>query len=558
MTQTDHYNSILSLLRAGALEQAEKEYFRLGLDTVSDCEDILALGGRLLKSKMVESNQECRIDLARQSAEKYQHAYDVTGGTYTGINTAAMQFLAGDEARARMTAEEVQGKTFSYTPKPGEDAYYHMATAAEAYFILGDYVKAKSTLRDAIDLDPVNYEAHATTLKQLELLGTASDVDVTWLDALRPPKTLHFAGHIFGMTGEGNILDTSSIQSLGQILLEKILAENIGYAYGALAAGSDIVIAEKILECGAEFHLVLPCPDDLFIATSVAPFGEEWIERFYACKKAAKSVRYLSGDNLKTDDMFTAFASETAMGLAVLKAERLATEAVQILVWDGKSLSTKAGTSRDAKIWDVENRKQIIVPYPQSGRSATASFENETINESRSMKAMVFADVRGFGALTDSQVPVFLDEILRPLATCVNGQGQQLKYLNTWGDGLFLVLETVEAAAKVACELQAVFRAIDLAKIGLPEFLALRIGGHYGPVHEMRDPFTNRSGVFGTEVAFAARIEPITLPGSIYVSEPFACSLALNAEENYRCETVGKIEARKGQQELKLFSLRAR
>ncbi|MCK0070825.1 adenylate/guanylate cyclase domain-containing protein [Kordiimonas laminariae] len=559
MSPTEQYNSILTLLRAGALEQAEKEYFRLGLDTVSDNEDILALGGRLLKSRMVESHQSHKQELARQAAEKYYHAYEATGGTYTGINTAAMQMLAGDIDNARATADEVLHKTRGYSPKPGQDAYYHMATVAEAYFILGDHVRAETNLTDAISLDPENYDAHASTLKQFELLATVNNADISWLDKFRPPKTLHFAGHIFGLDGDGNVLDEASVYGLGKSILDKILSENIGYVYGALAAGSDILIAEKALEANAEFHLVLPCPDELFLETSVVPFGEHWVPRFWACKAAAKTVRYLSGDNLKTDDMFTAFASETAMGLAVLKAERLATKPLQLLIWDQKNPTAKAGTARDAKVWEQAGRDQIIIPYPRDTRKATGAGDNaEELTASRDLKAMVFADVRGFGALTDSQVPVFIDKILRPLAICVNTQGRQLEHLNTWGDGLFLVLDSVEAAANVASDLQETFRAIDLAEIGLPEFLALRIGGHYGPVHEMRDPFTNRIGVFGTEVAFAARIEPVTVPGSIYVSEPFACALALSAEEKYRCETVGKVEARKGQQALKLFSLRVR
>ena len=246
-------------------------------------------------------------------------------------------------------------------------------------------------------------------------------------------------------------------------------------------------------------------------------------------------------------------------GSRVLKAERLATKALQLLIWDQKNPTAKAGTARDAKVWDQAGRDQIIVPYPRDGRKATGAGDDAAeAKASRDLKAMIFADVRGFGALTDSQVPVFIDQILKPLATCVNKQGPQLEHLNTWGDGLFLVLDSVVAAAKVASELQEAFRAINLSEIGLPEFLALRIGGHYGPVHEMRDPFTNRIGVFGTEVAFAARIEPVTVPGSIYVSEPFACALALDAEDDYRCETVGTVEARKGQQALKLFSLRVR
>ncbi|MBL4837057.1 MAG: hypothetical protein JKY34_05720, partial [Kordiimonadaceae bacterium] len=63
-------------------------------------------------------------------------------------------------------------------------------------------------------------------------------------------------------------------------------------------------------------------------------------------------------------------------------------------------------------------------------------------------------------------------------------------------------------------------------------------------------------GVFGPEVSFAARIEPVTVPGSIYVSEPFACSLAVNTTDKFRCEYVSEIHPPHRQQPLPLFSLR--
>lgn len=46
-----------------------------------------------------------------------------------------------------------------------------------------------------------------------------------------------------------------------------------GFAWGALAAGADIVIAEHLLASDAELHVVLPCPVEQFEAQSVAPAG---------------------------------------------------------------------------------------------------------------------------------------------------------------------------------------------------------------------------------------------------------------------------------------------
>ena len=556
MNQAQNYDSVLTLLRAGALEQAEKEYFRLALDKVRGDEDILALGGRILKSKALETIGRERDQIALEAGGKYNSAYTETGGTYSGINTAALYLVGGRPDEARKLAVEVLGKLNQQKPKPGEEAYYHMATAAEANLILGNIVQAQDCFSDAVQLDPLNFPAHATTLYQFEMLLHALEAEKNWLDPLRPPTAAHFAGHIFGKADSACTLEAHHRYSLEFSLREKISAENIGFAYGALAAGSDIMIAEMLLDEGAELHLVHPCPDELFIKTSVEPYGENWVERFHVCKARATSVRYVSRDALVTDDLRTAFASEQAMGLASLQAQTLATEAVQLLIWDSQAPQAEAGTARDAVLWNKNGRRQIVVPYPVKRKAITPCLNAAYSGEKRGLKAMLFADVRGFGALSDTMVPVFLDKVMSPIAARLKSVGYNMEHINTWGDGLFLVFSSVEEAAEAAIELQNCFHSCDLKEAGLPEYLALRVGGHYGPVYEKKDPFLERMGVFGNEVSYAARIEPLTVPGSIYISEAFACSLAVNAVDKFRSESVGTMNPRKGSEPIKLFSLR--
>jgi class 3 adenylate cyclase/tetratricopeptide (TPR) repeat protein len=558
------HQQVLTLLRAGALEQAEKEYLRLALDLVQGDEDILALGGRILKSKALESCGQRRILWALEAGAKYNSAYTATGGTYSGINTAALYLVGGKIDVAKALATEILTKLQSQRPRPGEEAYYHMATTAEAYLILGDRLKAQECLKDAIQLDPHNFPAHATTLNQFEMILLALEAENNWLDALRPPAAVHYAGHIFGLPGGAQALDSAHRYALDYTVQEALRAENIGFAYGALAAGSDIIIAEAMLENGTLLHLVLPCPDDLFIETSVAPYGASWVDRFHTCKAQATSVRYVSRDIDVTDNLRTAFASELAMGLASLHAQTLATEAIQLLVWDGTPSDAPAGTARDAKLWSQSGRRQHVVPYPVKREKPTPDLGpdlkpglgDDVEGAQRGLKAMLFADVRGFGALSDSMVPVFLDKVLTPLAATLEPFGKKIQHLNTWGDGLFVVFSDIEDAAAAAIEMQQCFHDFNLEAEGLPGFLALRIGGHYGPVHVKKDPFLKEMGVFGNEVSYAARIEPLAVPGSIYVSEAFACALAVNSSNKYRSESVGKMKPRKGSEAIKLFNLR--
>lgn len=583
-------NTILSLLRAGALNEAEKEYIRLGLDRVTDDEDTIALGGRILKSRALEQTGSAQCDLALKSAEKYYQAYRATGGTYSGINTAAMFALAGDMVAARNIAQTILDKTGNYSPKPGEDAYYHMATVAEAHLILGDLVMAKAALRDAIDLDPGNYDARATTVRQFEMLSqaiggsvageqpntkrgnrgnkAANDPDtisdsikvtesfsIDWLDAYRPPKAIHYAGHMFHDRA-GNVGERRDIEEA----VDAFIADHkVGCAFGCLAAGSDIIIAEKILAYGAELHVVLPCPDVYFVEASILPFGDEWLDRFYACLAAAKSVRYTSYDTELPDDLGLSFASEVAMGLAVLKSERLATSVVQLLIWDGKPARGLAGTARDAAIWHKTSRDQVIIPFPFERPVNQKAVTSERDADARAMRAMLFTDVRGFSGLMDSEIPAFMQHVLKPLADVCKKEGQGINFLNTWGDGLFITFNSVVEAAKVALELQKAFQAIDFERAGLPDRLAIRIGGHYGPVHELEDPFSGQCGVLGAQVTIAAKIEPVTAPGSVYVSEPFACVLAVQASGDYIAEQMQHtVRLHKSAQAVALFNLRAK
>lgn len=548
------YYCILNLLRSGALEQAEREYFRLSLDEDKSDEDIMALGGRIFKEKALECQGAERHRLALLSAEKYGEAYRLTEGTFSGINTAALYLVAGENEKARSIAKEILKALRQTNPSPGTPAYYHIATAAEAELILGNYDRARQVFEDAVLLDPHNYEVHARTLRQFEMILEAREKDQEWLLPFRPPKTLYYAGHMFG-AGKGEVaLDSSAFYALEKGVNDWLDSERFSAAYGALAAGSDILIAERVLAYGIDLHVVLPCSDKLFSKISLKPFGVEWQKRFDACIAKAASVRYVSKDTSMADELTAAFASETATGLAVLHAERLATNAAQLLIWDGKASDHAGGTAKDAELWRQTGRQQMVVPY--CFKRARAVSGEPWHESSRSLKAMLFADVRGFGKLTEVQVPLFIDHVLAPLAASCKHLKKALKHLNTWGDGLFLVFDSVGDAAKAAVELQASFQSIDLKKVGLPETMALRIGGHYGPVHSRQDPFLETMGIFGREVTVAARIEPKTAPGSIFVSEPFACALAAQGHAAFRCEPVGEAVETKDQGALVLFSLR--
>jgi class 3 adenylate cyclase len=125
----------------------------------------------------------------------------------------------------------------------------------------------------------------------------------------------------------------------------------------------------------------------------------------------------------------------------------------------------------------------------------------------------------------------------------------------TWGDGLYIVFESVENGAEFALRLQASMLAVDWKAAGLSETSQIRIALHAGPVFRGYDPIVKRDGFFGSSVTRTARIEPITAPGMVYASEAFAAVLTASGQRHYTLEYVGRLALAKGYGESRIYRL---
>jgi tetratricopeptide (TPR) repeat protein len=546
--ETSHeiaYAAVLCLARAGAVDFARAEYVRLGLAQADDL-DAVALGGRLLKDVALATRGPRRIAFAKASIRHYETLFRRFGGLYGAINAATMTLVAGDRDGAAVLAKAA----LETSPPPGltgEAAYYEAASRAEARFLTGDLPAARETLAQALTLAPKAFAAHASTLRQLEMLCRETGQDHDWLDPFRPPACAHFTGHILGATGE----EALSCGVLRNRIEQAIHAQRVGFAYGGLAAGADILFAEALLEAGAELHVVLPVSRASFIEVSVAPFGAGWVERFERCMARATSVRYAAQDAYHGDEQVFAYSSQFAMGCTVLRAQTLSTEAIQLAAWDGHAAPGPAGVSADLAYWARGGRRRVIVDVQRPPPMRRAPGESGR----RAMRAMLFADVQGFGALRDDQIPAFIEGVMGRMARTVEGLAAPPSHIETWGDGLFLVFDQPVDAALAALALLEGHKALDLRALGLPRGLGLRIGGHYGPVHLRTNPLTKAPAVIGAHVVVAARIEPDVAPGSIYVSEALAGALAALHGDQVRCGYVGRTQGRKGFPATPIFNL---
>jgi class 3 adenylate cyclase len=170
----------------------------------------------------------------------------------------------------------------------------------------------------------------------------------------------------------------------------------------------------------------------------------------------------------------------------------------------------------------------------------------------------LFGDIHGFSKITGTQLPVFVDKVLGRLAPVLEPHEAQghLLLANTWGDALYLVFDDTGKAAGCALELQEEMASIDLAAIGLAEYLALRIGVHLGPVYSAREPILKRVNYFGAHVSRASQVEPVTPEGCVYVTETLAAVLAIHNADEFECQYVGMTRAARRYGKMRMFLLR--
>jgi Adenylate and Guanylate cyclase catalytic domain len=544
------HRAVLALARAGATDEAARRFDEYGLAGAPD-EDVAALKARIAKDLALRSVGEERRRLAARAAQLYGAVFAETGGYYPAINAATLWLVAGDPTRARELATAVLELL------DGSDSYYAAATEAEARLLLGEQAPAAAALARAGALHGGDYAAVAGTRRQLRMICEHLKLDSSPLSALAGPSVVHFCGHRIG-EHEARFPPDAEEEVTGRVA-ELVSANPPGFAYGSLASGADIIWAEALLTRDCELHVVLPFAREEFVASSVAPSGPHWVERFERCLAAATTVRFATDDAFLGDDVLFRYASEYAMGLALLRARYLDAEVRQLAVWDGEPAGGAAGTAIDVATWRRGGRAvTVISPHhgaPPAPHSRPLDESHAATGTGRTVRAIVFGDFQGFSKLTDEQLPVFARRVLGAVAEVLSGHGEHVAQRNTWGDAVYVVLNHAADAAEFSLDLQAAIAAIDLEAAGLPEHLALRLGCHLGPVFPTRDPVLDETVFMGSHVSRTARIEPVTPPGAVYVTEPFAAALVLDGRGAFACDYVGHMDAAKGYGRLRMYRL---
>jgi hypothetical protein len=484
---------IIAHARAGALDHALRLFRDAGLDSVTDDAAVLSLKGRLLKDQARRADGDVRRDFYARSAEAYGAAGAISWATYPLINAATLSLLAGEEERARALADRVLTRLDKGDREP-DTPYWREATRAEAELLLGRTHDAWLTLQAAIALAPRAWEDHASTLRQFSLILEAREADADWLEALRPPRSLHFTGHL------GVDPDDENLAAQVAAVLED---ERVGFGYGALAAGADIVIAEALLSRGAELHLVLPIGRADFRAASVSQLGEDWSARFDEVLTRADSVVAISGAGGRLSRLSLELAGQTAMGRAVMQASQLATEAIQlVIVADEPSWAAGGGAMWAADIWRGAGRRSLALSSPRV----------RAVPHDMALGIPTGDRIGAILALAHGDGEAALGRALTTLADSLHANDLQPDRSPFWsGRGLILTFPDCHQAA-------------GAARILAPLLGAGRIAGAVGVVTENRyDPAV--SVLFGEPIEVAGRLLGSVPPGAALVTASFAAIL---------------------------------
>ncbi|MFN3517697.1 MAG: adenylate/guanylate cyclase domain-containing protein [Novosphingobium sp.] len=347
-----------------------------------------------------------------------------------------------------------------------------------------------------------------------------------------------YCGHMFN---SGSAAEAGLIRRIDHAVAE----HDIRTAFGPLACGADILIAEAVLRRGGELNVVLPFAEDDFISESVLCGGSEWLPRYQACHERAAAVHFATPGTYVGDDNQFAYNTRLAMGLAALRARDSGSDAIQLAVVSDtfRSFSTtgRAGTRADIELWRGLGRETVAIPAGPVPRDLT--FPPKPVigrGTKREVRSILFADYKGFSRLGERDLPQFMDVVMGRIAEVLNSYGDHVEFRNTWGDAIYAIVDEPIIAARIALQLQARLRDLPGSLIPAGEVAGMRIGVHYGPIWVGTDRITGNRLWYGSEVNRTARIEPVTPVGGVYCTENFAAALLIDGCEDCAFSAIGR------------------
>ena len=526
--------------------------------------DALALTGRLAKDRWRRLPPgEARDAAAQQAVDCYRRAWERGGGIFPGINAATMLCVAGQRESGQALARDVRVEAGR---EAGGAPHWTEATLGEAALLLGEPDSAARHYAAALQQAAGRRGDVAAMRRQLRVLESVLRVPESVWDALALPRVVVFSGHMLDEAGRPAPRLPASVEpALASHLRQRLDALDAGIGYCSAACGADLLFVEALLERGGEVHITLPFARDDFVATSVAHAGRHWVERFDRALAAATSVSFGVRERFLGDESLYGYAGRLMQGAALLRARELESPAMMLAVLDPEAERLPGGTRDLVENWQrLRMPVECIDPSALDGGTSVDAPATEAVPPvevrshplRRQVRTMLFADMVGFSRLSEEDTPAFLVNFLGAIAEMLERLPERPGFVNTWGDGLFMVFDDTAAGAEFALALRDGVHRTDWAARGLPVGTSLRIGMHVGPVFEAQDPIIGRRNFFGSHVVRAARIEPVAAPGSICVSAEFAAALAASGTRGLATDYLGMLPLAKSYGTGPLYRLR--
>ena len=551
------HRAVLALARAGATEEAARRFERYGLEA-TDEDDIAALGARIAKDIALETTEEGRRAETVRALALYRSIHARTGGYYAAINAATLSLVAGQPEQARLLARAA----LDALAGNDERSYYAAATEGEAHLLLGDERAARRALERAASLHGGDYSSLATTRRQLRLVCALTGTDPAIIRILAGPGVAHFCGHRIAAAGAPGRFPAEAEQGVADRIDAELTRDTPRYAYGSLASGADIMWAEALLARGAELHIVLPFVRDAFIQSSVASSGP-WLGR---------ALRPLPGRRLQRHlrDRQRVRARRCPLPLRG-RAGDGPRPAARALPGRGRPPARRLGREARPRRRRHRVRRRHLARHAQGrlgdpdgslGAGAIPSTAGGAGGgpPGRVVRALIFADVKGFSKLADEQVPLVAAARAERLRDRARALRRRRSSTATRGATRSTSSSPTRVlAAECALELQQAIAAIDLRDAeaaGRPRAADRRARRARLPAGGARCCGRGRSR--GRTSAAPRRIEPVTPPGTVYVTEPFAAALELAQRPGLGCDYVGSMPAAKDYGHFRMYRLRRR
>ncbi len=542
------HRAILALAWVGATDRAMQRFHEWKLDRSEDT-DVLALEARLLKDAALKLKGAPRRAGLLQAAAVYKRIFDKKPAYYPAINWATMTFLGG----RRKEAAKIAARVLADPEVANGSDFWSLATRAEAHILAGALDQARQDLKAARafgDEGPA-----ASTRRQLRLIliemGRAPAEIERFLAPLAPRVTVHYLGDDAYGRAWGRYKHAPVLAEARERIVTALKKLKPGAVFGSLGSPGEILFAEAALAAGCELNVILPLPLASFAVLVLRNAGRDWRARFEACCAGAHRLDTIAEDPDSDDPNLGEYAARVAMGLTLQRAQELDGKALQVVLTDAGG---EVPDSAPAQVWTRDKRRrQTLVPLG----SGSAKPRRRKRVEPRQCCAVVFGDLPGFSRMPEKYLPVFWDTVMRAIGDLVAEKGKAVALKNTWGDAIHLVVPDVRTAAEICLAVQKRLAKIDGSVLGRSEAPTMRIGAHYGPVFADWDPVVGQHTFYGRSLSRAARIEPITPPGTVFVTEAFAAVLLLEAHGEFTCNYVGPVPLAKGYGTFRMYDLKA-